>query len=231
MKTIGLLGGMSWESTKTYYHLLNTLVKDRLGGLNSAKILLNSVNFGELESCLRDSDWRTIEEILVRESQRVERGGADCLLLCTNTMHKIFDSLQKNISIPFFHIADTLGERLSSENVRCVGILGTRFTMTENFYSDRLRERFDISTIVPSESDTKIADDIIFEELCIGVVSDESRRRYIEIMERLGESGADSIALACTELELLLSPSDSPLPLFDATRIHCDYAVDWCLRD
>lgn len=229
MKTIGLLGGMSWESTRTYYHHLNTMVKDRLGGLNSAPIMMASVNFAELEACLSAGDWLQIEAILTEQARRVEAGGAECLLLCTNTMHKVAPAIEASISIPFFHIADALGAALADDGISTIGLLGTRFTMIEDFYSARLQSRYGIKTLIPEETDIGLIDDIIFKELCLGVVKPESRRQYQAIMDRLAARGAESIALACTEIEMLITSDDCALPLNDTTYLHAAHAADWAM--
>ena len=231
MKTIGLLAGMSWESSRTYYHHLNTMVKERLGGLNSAHLMMNSVNFAGLEACMREGDWATISATLVGEARKVQQGGAECLLLCTNTMHKVAPDIEKAIDIPFFHIADTLGASLKSQGVETVGLLGTRFTMVEDFYAARLQERFGIKVVSPVEDDISRLDKIIFDELCLGVVKDESRRYYQDAIDRLAERGAGGVALACTEIEMLIGPDDVDLPVFDTTVLHAAYAVEWALAD
>ena len=229
MKTIGLLGGMSWESTRTYYNHLNTLVRERLGGLNSARVLLSSVNFAPLEKAMGRGDWDSIAETLCREARQLETGGAECLLLCTNTMHKLAPAIEDGLSVPFLHIADALGRDLASQGIAEVGLLGTRFTMVEDFYSARLQERFGIKTLIPEEDDIAIIDRIIFEELCLGVVRDESRQMYLGVMGKLMERGAGSIALACTEIEMLITPDNTDIPCCDTTYLHALNAVDWAM--
>lgn len=231
MKTIGLLGGMSWESTRTYYNHLNTLVKERMGGLNSARLLLSSVNFAELEACLSSGDWAEIETRLKAEARKVQAGGADCLILCTNTMHKIAPQLEAAIDIPFLHIADALGDDLQRQGISCIGLLGTRFTMVEDFYAARLKQKFGIDTLIPSDEDIARIDAIIFQELCLGVVRDESRAVYLEIMDKLTDQGAASIALACTEIEMLIRPEDTAIPLNDTTYLHAAYAAGWAMQN
>ncbi len=229
MKTIGMLGGMSWESTKVYYHHLNTMVRERAGGLSSAKILLSSVNFSELEACLQSADWVAIENTLGEEARKLEHAGADCLILCTNTMHKVYPGIETTLTIPFFHIADALGEHLATADIDTIGLLGTRFTTVEDFYAHRLKKKFDISTLIPDDDDIKIIDDIVFQELCLGIVREESRQKYLTIMQKLADRGAGSIALACTEIEMLVKPGDFHLPLSDTTYIHARKAVDFVL--
>ena len=227
MKVIGLLGGMSWESTRTYYDHINTLVRDRLGGLNSARLLLSSVNFAPLEEAMGRGDWDFIADSLSREAGQLEAGGAECLLLCTNTMHKLAPRIEAELSIPFLHIADALGRDLSKQDVGRVGLLGTRFTMVEDFYAIRLKEKFGIETLIPDEDDIAVIDRIIFDELCVGVVRDESRDLYLGIMEKLIERGAGSVALACTEIEMLITPDSTDIPFCDTTLLHAVDAVDW----
>ena len=229
MKTIGLLGGMSWESTRTYYNHLNTLVRERLGGLNSARVMLSSVNFAPLEEAMGRGDWDSISEALCHEARQLEAGGAECLLLCTNTMHKLAPAIEAGLSIPFLHIADALGRDLASKGVTEVGLLGTRFTMVEDFYSTRLGEGFGIKTLIPEEDDIAVIDRIIFEELCLGVVRDESREKYLGIMGKLMARGAGSIALACTEIEMLITPDTTDIPCCDTTYLHALDAVDWAM--
>ena len=231
MKIIGMLGGMSWESTKLYYHHLNEIVKQRCGGLSSARILLNSVNFATLEACLREQDWKQIANLLSEAGQSVEKGGADGLIICTNTMHKVFAELEAQLHIPIFHIADALGQQLVADGVGKVGLLGTRFTMTDDFFARRLAEKFDIETIVPNAEDVKRIDDIIFHELCLGDIRADSREIYLQIMDKLMAEGAGGIALACTEIELLVKPEHTSHPLYDTTYLHAKAAVDWALSD
>ena len=229
MKVIGLLGGMSWESTRTYYNHLNTLARERLGGLNSARVLLSSVNFAPLEEAMGRGDWDCIAGTLCHEARQLEAGGAECLLLCTNTMHKLAPAIEAELSVPFLHIADALGRELSSRGIDRVGLLGTRFTMVEDFYSARLQEGFGIGTLIPDEDDIAIVDRVIFEELCLGVVRDESRGKYLGIMEKLMARGAGSIALACTEIEMLVTPETTEIPCCDTTYLHALDAVNWAM--
>lgn len=231
MKTIGMLGGMSWESTKLYYHHVNEIVKQRCGGLSSAKIILNSVNFATLEACLREQDWTQIASLLGEAGLAVERGGADGLIICTNTMHKVFAELETQLAIPIFHIADALGHRLAADGVKIIGLLGTRFTMVDDFYARRLAEKFGIKTIVPDADDIKVIDDIIFQELCLGDIRAASRDRYLQIIDKLVAQGAGGIALACTEIELLVKPEHTSHTLYDTTYLHAEAAVDWALAD
>lgn len=231
MKTIGMLGGMSWQSTKTYYDNLNKLVGAKLGGLNSADILLKSVNFEPYEQWLSQGAWDTIESHLSADARSLEQAGADCLILCTNTMHKVFSQIEAQLSIPFFHIADCLGHRLTEDGIQKIGLLGTRFTMTEPFYAERLKSRFDIETLIPDEEGVTEVDRVVFSELCVGQVKDESRAQYLNIMQDLADRGAQAIVLACTEIEMLVKPEDFFLPLYDTTQIHTEFAVNWALND
>lgn len=230
MKTIGLLGGMSWQSTRSYYGLLNEMVADRLGGLHSADILMRSVDFSGLESAMRRGDWDMIETRLGDEAAALESAGAGCLLLCTNTMHKMYDGIASRIDIPFFHIADTLGLALAADGITRVGLLGTRFTMLEDFYAMRLRNGFGIEVILPDEAQMTDIDDIIFKELCRGIVTDGARKTYQSVMDDLAERGAGAIALACTEIEMLIKKDHHALPLYDTTQLHARQAVEWALE-
>lgn len=230
MKTIGLLGGMSWQSTRSYYGLLNEMVADRLGGLHSADILMRSVDFSGLESAMRRGDWDMIETRLGNEAAALESAGAGCLLLCTNTMHKMYDGIASRIDIPFFHIADTLGLALAADGITRVGLLGTRFTMLEDFYAMRLRDGFGIEVILPDEAQMTDIDDIIFKELCRGIVTDGARKTYQSVMDDLAERGAGAIALACTEIEMLIKKDHHALPLYDTTQLHARQAVEWALE-
>ena len=230
MKMIGLLGGMSWQSTRSYYGLLNGMVADRLGGLHSAEILMRSVDFAGLESAMRCGDWEMIETRLGDEAAALESAGAGCLLLCSNTMHKMYDGIASRIGIPFFHIADTLGLALAADGITRVGLLGTRFTMLEDFYATRLRDGFGIEVILPGEAQMTDIDDIIFKELCRGVVRDGARKTYQAVMDDLAGRGASAIALACTEIEMLIRQGHHALPLYDTTQLHARQAVEWALK-
>ena len=230
LKIIGLLGGMSWESTRTYYNHLNTIIRDQMGGLHSAKVMLNSVDFAPLEEMMRSGDWAQIEQTLISEAARLEAGGAEAVLLCTNTMHKVAPQLEAALGIRFFHIADCLGASLQAKGVRKVGLLGTRFTMIEDFYSKRLAEKFGIETLIPDIDEITTIDRIIFDELCVGKVKEVSRKAYLAIMDKLARRGAESIALACTEIEMLITPADTELPLEDTTFLHAETAARWSME-
>ncbi|BES72890.1 aspartate/glutamate racemase family protein [Marinobacter nanhaiticus D15-8W] len=231
MKTIGLLGGMSWESTVSYYRALNEGVKRALGGLHSARIVLNSVDFAEIETLQKSGDWPATANILSRAAQSVESAGADFLLIGTNTMHKVAPEIQAAISIPLLHIADATAEKLKADGVRHVGLLGTRYTMEQDFYKGRMRDLYEMDVLVPSEDEQAVIHQIIFEELCLGIIRDESRQRYLAIMDRLHERGAEAIILGCTEIALLVEPEHTSIPLYDTTRIHAEEAVRLALME
>lgn len=230
MKTIGLLGGMSWESTVTYYQLINELVRDKLGGLHSAKCVLYSVDFAEIEVLQHAGEWQAAGRDLALAGQAVERAGADFLLLCTNTMHKVADFIQAGLRIPLLHIADATGERVRAIGLERVGLLGTRFTMEEEFFRGRLARQSGFETIVPGPEEREAVHRIIYDELCVGILRPESKESLSRIMNQLVEHGVEGIILGCTELGLLLGAADSPVPLFDTTRIHALAAVDLALR-
>lgn len=225
MKTIGLIGGMSWESTVTYYQIINETVRDGLGGLHSAKILLYSVDFAEIEECQAKGEWERSGEILADAAMRLESAGADFIVICTNTMHKVVDQIQAKIRIPIVHIADATAEALLQAGITKTALLGTKYTMTQDFYKDRLVQK-GISVVIPNEKEIEKVNDVIYNELCLGVVSDESRKDYIRVIERLKEEGAQAVILGCTEIGLLISQSDSVLPVFDTTQIHARTAAE-----
>jgi len=229
LKTIGLIGGMSWESTTSYYQAINKATKSKLGGLNSAKVILNSVNFAEIERLQHTGEWSETANILSRAAQSIELAGADFVLICTNTMHKVADDIQQNISIPVIHIADATASKLVSDGVKKVGLIGTRFTMEQDFYKRRLIAQFDIDVIVPSSSEQTIIHDVIYDELCQGIVNSDSKKRYLEIVSSLFEEGAQAVILGCTEIALLIGQQDTNVPLYDTTQIHAQYAVELAL--
>lgn len=225
MKTIGLLGGMSWESTLEYYRILNEGVNQQLGGLHSAKIIMHSVDFGPIEKLMQDGAWDTIGSILIGASQDLEKAGADFLLICTNTMHKLAEKIENSISIPLLHIADSTAEMLLNGKIEKVGLLGTAFTMEQNFYRKRLESRFGLEVIIPGKEQRKTVNNVIFSELCHGKIVKSSRKRYIGIIEQLAEAGAEGIILGCTEIGLLVKQDDVAVKLFDTTAIHAAKAV------
>jgi aspartate racemase len=231
MKTIGLIGGMSWESSAEYYKIINETVKKRLGGLHSATLIMYSVDFEDIEKLQHAGEWDKATEFMVDAAQKVERGGADFVLICTNTMHKMADEVQQAISIPLLHIADATAAEIKAHNMKHVGLLGTRFTMEEDFYKRRLQEDHGLTTIVPEEDERTIVHDIIYDELCCGEIRESSREKYKIIIEHLIKRGAEGIILGCTEIPLLVSQKDSPVPVFDTTRIHAEAAVTLALTD
>ena len=229
MKVIGLIGGMSWESTAEYYRIINETVKERLGGLCSAKILLYSLNFAEIERLQREEKWAEATEVMCDAARRVERGGADCLLICTNTMHKMASEVEGAVNIPLLHIADATAREIKKKKIERVALLGTIFTMEEDFYKGRLREKFVLDVIIPPEEDRNIVNQIIYHELCLGKIREESRKEFRRIIEQLAASGAEGVILGCTEISLLIKQQDSPVELFDTTAIHARAAVDFAL--
>lgn len=231
MKTIGLIGGMSWESTVPYYRQVNEGIKARLGGLHSAKVVLYSVDFHEIEQLQRDGDWDTAGELLADAARRVQAAGADLLVLCTNTMHKVAPQMEAAVSIPLLHIADATGAAITAAGHRTVGLLGTRFTMEQDFYRQRLQDRHGLQVLVPEADDRRIVHEVIYDELCRGVVSDRSRDAYRRVMDDLVARGAQAIILGCTEIGLLVGPQDARVPLFDTTALHASAAVEAALAE
>jgi len=231
MKTIGMLGGMSWESTASYYKALNEGVRDALGGLHSAKICMYSVDFDQIEKLQHQGNWDATAEILSQAACKIEAGGADFLLICTNTMHKVAPEIEKAISIPLLHIADATAERLKENNVKRVGLLGTRFTMEEDFYKGRLTDKFDIDVLVPGSDDMDIIHNVIYSELCLGRISENSRLKYLDIIDSLYERGAEAVILGCTEIALLVQQHHTTVPLYDTTEIHASFAVQQALQN
>ncbi|KPK81205.1 MAG: hypothetical protein AMS25_07290 [Gemmatimonas sp. SM23_52] len=231
MRVIGLLGGMSWESTAEYYRIINQEIRRRLGRQHSAKILMYSVEFEEIEEMQVAGQWDRAGQLLAEEAQRLERGGADFLLLCTNTMHKVAPAIEQAIQIPLIHIADATAERIRQANLRRVGLLGTRFTMEEDFYRGRLTEQHGLEVLIPTPGDRAVVDRVIFAELCQGQILEPSRQEYVRIIEALGREGAEGVVLGCTEIGLLIKPEHSPLPVFDTTQIHAEKGVQLALAE
>lgn len=229
MKTIGLIGGMSWESTVPYYRLINETVKARLGGLHSARMILYSVDFHEIEQLQREGNWTSAGLILAGAAQSLQAAGADFLVLCTNTMHKVAPELEAAVRIPLFHIADPAGEEIRQAGLGTVGLLGTRFTMEQDFYKERLRQRHGLQVRVPDQADRDIVHRVIYEELCLGQVLPESRREFRRIMARLVDSGVQAIILGCTEISMLVKPQDAAVPLLDTTTLHAVKAAELAL--
>ncbi len=230
MKTIGLLGGMSWESTSYYYRNINESIKASLGGLHSGKIALYSVDFAEIERLQHAGDWDATAEILSGAAKKVEAAGADFLLICTNTMHKVAPQVQAAINIPLLHLADATAQNLVDDGITKVGLLGTGFTMEQDFYKGRLREHFALDVMVPSKADCKIVHDIIYKELCLGQVKDASRVEYLRIIEQMVEAGAEAVILGCTEICMLVTQADTDTKLYDTTAIHAERAVTLALE-
>ena len=224
MKLIGLIGGMSWESTVTYYQIINQLVKKQLGGLHSAKCLLYSVDFAPIEECQTQGDWDKSAEILVDAAKALERGGADFILICTNTMHKVYDVVQKNVSVPVLHIAEVTAQALKKQNIAKVALLGTKYTMQQDFYK-KIIVQSGIEVLIPAEEDMDTVNDIIFNELCLGIINPQSKEKYLEIIRKLIEQGAQGVILGCTDIGLLLNQNDTEAALFDTTVIHAESAV------
>ncbi|XDF80133.1 aspartate/glutamate racemase family protein [Aliivibrio fischeri] len=231
MKTIGMLGGMSWESTASYYKAINEGVKTELGGLNSAKICLYSVNFDDIEKLQHQGKWDETALILSEAAKSVEAGGADFLLICTNTMHKVASEIESSISIPILHIADATANKLVIDGIKKVGLLGTRFTMEQDFYKSRLVEKFGIEVVVPEENDRTTVHNIIYDELCRGVINSDSREKYLSIVKSLHEQGVEAVILGCTEIALLIQQSHTEVPLYDTTEIHAAQAVELAISD
>jgi aspartate racemase len=231
MKTIGLIGGMSWESSVEYYRIINQAVHDRLGGVHSAKSVMVSVDFAEIETLQRNGNWTEATRMMIDTARQVENGGADFLVICTNTMHKMADEVQAAIRIPLLHIADATAEQVRKRGIQRIGLLGTRFTMEESFYRGRLIDRFGLDVLIPNERDREIVHRVIYDELVVGKIDPDSKKEYIRIMENLVKQGAQGIILGCTEIGSLVQDADSRVPLFDTTRIHALAAVDMALEN
>jgi aspartate racemase len=229
MKSIGLIGGMSWESSIEYYRLINQGMRDKLGGLHSAKSVMVSVDFAEIETLQHQGRWDEAARLMVAAAQSVEKGGADFVVICTNTMHKLADDVQEHIHIPVYHIADATAQRIRAQGRHRVGLLGTRFTMEESFYKDRLIEKHGLEVLIPSPPERDMVHRVIYDELCLGQIKPASKEQYIRVMDGLVARGAEGIILGCTEISLLVGQGDSRVPLFDTTRIHALGAVEWAL--
>lgn len=230
MKTLGLIGGMSWESTIPYYRQINQTVKQELGGLHSAKVIIFSVDFHEIEVLQRSGDWDAAGKILADAAQSLERAGADMLVLCTNTMHKVAATIEAAVQIPLLHIADPTADEIKAQGFQGVGLLGTRFTMEQAFYKDRLQDQHGLQVITPNAADRDIVHRIIYEELCLGSIQDTSRQEYVRIMADLVQQGAQAIILGCTEISLLVQSEHARVPLFDTTSLHARRAALWALE-
>ena len=230
MKTIGLIGGMSWESSVEYYRIINELVKAKLGGLHSATSMMYSVDFAEVEVLQRQAKWAEAAEMLIDAAKNLENGGADFIVLCTNTMHKVAEEILANVKIPFLHIADATAQRVKDSGIQNIGLLGTRFTMEEEFYRGRLEQKYDLNVCIPNAQEREIIHRVIYNELVVGKIEQHSKEQYIGIMEQMVNQGAEGVILGCTEIGLLVHQEDSRDPLFDTTRIHAEAAVEYALE-
>jgi len=229
MKMIGLIGGMSWESSIEYYRIINETVKAKLGGLHSAKCIMYSVDFAEIEVLQHQGKWHDAAQLLAGAAKGLESGGADFIVICTNTMHKVADDIQTHIHIPILHIADATARRIKDSGIRKIGLLGTRFTMEDAFYKDRLVQKHALDVVTPDPQEREIVHRVIYDELVIGEIRQDSRKQYVDIIERLVRNGAEGIILGCTEIGLLVQAKDCRVPLFDTARIHAEAAVDFAL--
>ena len=229
MKTIGLIGGMSWESSLEYYKIVNETVKEKLGGLHSCKCLMYSVDFGVIEALQHQNKWDELTKLMIEAAQNLKHGGADFIVICTNTMHKMAPEIETATGLNVLHIADVTGAAISKDQIQKVGLLGTRFTMEGDFYKKRLKDNYDIEVIIPEDADRQIIHDIIYNELCLGIIKDDSRQKYIDIINKLCANGAEGIILGCTEIPLLIKQSDVLIPVYDTTKIHSESAVDFAL--
>lgn len=230
MKTIGLIGGMSWESSQEYYRIINETARERLGGLHSARSLMFSFDFAEIEELQAAGEWDEATRRMVAAAQSLEKGGADFLLICTNTMHKMAREVQDGVAIPLLHIADATGQAIKVQGLTKIALLGTKYTMEQDFYKGRLQSEFGLEVIVPDEADRQTIHSVIYDELCRGIVKDESKQKYQQVIERLKTQGAEGVILGCTEITLLIQQSDTDLPVFDTTRIHAEAAVDLAVQ-
>lgn len=219
MKTIGLIGGISWESTITYYQVINTVIKERLGGLHSSKCILYSVDFQEIEECQSSGNWEKSAKILADAAIKLQEAGADFIVICTNTMHKVSDKIQESIHIPLLHIADVTATVLREKEIKKVALLGTKYTMEQDFYKNVIINN-GIEVLIPNEEDRIIVNDTIFNELCLGIISESSKKAFLSIIDKLGKQGAEAVILGCTEIGLLIKQNDTSIPLFDTTVIH-----------
>lgn len=229
MKTIGLIGGMSWESSIEYYRIINQTVRHRLGGLHSAKSVMVSLDFAEIEALQQQGQWQHAAQLMIAAAQSVQNGGADFVILCTNTMHKLADEVQKHIRIPLLHIADATAQRIKAQDLKKVGLLGTQFTMEEGFYKDRLTQSHGLEVIIPTRQEREIVHRVIYDELCLGQIKQASKDEYLRIMDHLVQRGAQGLILGCTEISLLVGQADCPIALFDTTQIHAVAAVEYAL--
>lgn len=230
MKTMGLIGGMSWESTLEYYRIINESVKENLGGSHSARLHLYSVDFAEIERLQREGKWEDLARLMIDASKRLENAGAEFIVICTNTMHKLADDIQKNINIPILHIVDAVAEEIIGRGIKTVGLLGTKFTMEEGFYKNRLKEKYDIQVVIPDDAERESVHNVIYKELCQGIIIPSSKEQFKIIIKNLEDKGAKGVILGCTEIPLLIKKDDVDIPLFDTTTIHAKSAVKFALR-
>jgi len=231
MKTIGLIGGMSWESTAEYYRIMNEAVKEKLGGLHSVKCILYSVDFDEIADLQHRGEWEELTKQMIGFARGLEDAGADCIVIATNTMHKMADQVQAELRIPILHIGDATGVKIIEQGLHRPGLLGTKFTMEEDFYRGRLEEKYGIEVLVPPDEDRTAVDEIIYHELCLGIIKQGSKERFQKVIEGLVCRGADGVILGCTEIPLLITQKDVEVPLFDTTTIHSRAAVEWALAE
>jgi aspartate racemase len=229
MKTIGLLGGMSWESSSLYYSWINKKIRQKLGGLHSARIAMVSVDFQEIEDLQHKNKWKESGEVLSKAASQVEAAGADFLLICTNTMHKVAPQIEEAINIPLLHIADATAEQVKDRGINTIGLLGTNFTMEQDFYAGRLNERYGLQVLIPPKEDREIVHQVIYKELVLGIVKEESRQKFLTIMNRLVDQGAEGVIEGCTEIVMLVRQEHTEIPLFDTTAIHAQKAVEMAL--
>ncbi len=229
MKTIGLIGGMSWESSAEYYRLINLMIKERLGGFHSAKCVMISVDFAEIETLQREDRWAESAQMLIAAAQGLERAGADLIVLCTNTMHKVADDIQTSIRVPFLHIADATAEQIKAQGLTTVGLLGTRFTMEQDFYVGRLTQRFGLRVLIPNAAEREMIHRVIYDELVLGDVKASSKAQDLAVIDHLIAQGAQGIILGCTEIDLLIQADDCRVPVFDTTHLHAQAAVELAL--
>ena len=229
LKTIGLIGGMSWESTVTYYKIINEVIKEKLGGLHSAKCVLYSVDFQEIEECQANGNWEKSGEILGEAAYSLEKAGADFIVICTNTMHKVINQIKEKISIPILHIAEMTAEKILEKGLKNIALLGTKYTMEQDFYKSKLIEK-GINVIIPDKNDIEIINEVIYDELCLGTINSDSKKKFLEIVDKLRSKGAEGIILGCTEIGLLIKNEDTDVPLFDTAIIHAEQAAIYSIK-
>ena len=229
LKTIGLIGGMSWESTVTYYKIINEIIKEKLGGLHSAKCILYSVDFQEIEECQANGNWEKSGEILGEAANNLEKAGADFIVICTNTMHKVVNQIKEKISIPILHIAEMTAEKILEKGLKNIALLGTKYTMEQDFYKSKLIEK-GINVIIPDKNDIEIINEVIYDELCLGTINSDSKKKFLEIVDKLRNKGAEGIILGCTEIGLLIKNEDTDVPLFDTAIIHAEQVAMYSIK-